>query len=245
MILLRTKKDREWYYLRRAMSVCDLFPSVEPTASESPDFLFELNGSILGIEMVDLIQPFCGSPNFQRAAETLREKTMEDAKAVFETRHGFPMWVAGFWDDRFILTQRKTATLAERIAAAVAKHLPEETYGGFTLQWDELRHFQLEDALLQLHGSRLKPTTKSLWCCTEAGPLGVPVDAVQRLVDDKANKLNVYMKKCHEVWLLLVADSTHISSCVDFEDAPQITINSAFAKTLLYSEDSNAIMVLA
>jgi hypothetical protein len=58
-------------------------------------------------------------------------------------------------------------------------------------------------------------------------------DIVQRAIDEKAKKLDAYLKCCSECWLLVVADSFRDSGSFDFDDFGGKSFSSPFSRTYL------------
>src|SRR5438132_1465747 len=57
-------------------------------------------------------------------------------------------------------------------------------------------------------------------------------------------KVQSYLTRCDEVWLLIIADGAHISSTLDFDVEPSATLHTQFARVLLYSGDSQSVFRL-
>src|ERR1044071_5249740 len=96
------QKEREHHYLKKAQAVYPDLPQGMPMSTESPDFLFQNESRVLGIEITNFIRRVNRDSLLSlRTVEKLHAMVAMQAKAKFEAKHDISLWIALHWDDRF------------------------------------------------------------------------------------------------------------------------------------------------
>jgi hypothetical protein len=70
------------------------------------------------------------------------------------------------------------------------------------------------------------------------------VAELQAVVDHKETKIERYLQRCDEAWLLIVADGGHVSSSLELPPDSGSKLNTTFTRVLLYDGVVNAVTVL-
>lgn len=239
------QKEREHYYLKKAQAAYPDLPLGNPTSTESPDFLFQCESKVLGIEITDFVRRVKRDSLLSlRTIETLHAMVASHAKATFETKHDIPLWIALHWDDRFKFSKKDVPRIASQLVAVIETAIPRETYDGTSFNWDSHGDFPIFEAIHRISVRRLKDRTKGVWAEVESGFIGGAISDIQEIVDAKEPKIQSYLTKCDEVWLLIIADGAHISSTLDFDVDSRATLHTRFARVLLYNGESNSVFRL-
>jgi hypothetical protein len=235
------QKQRELYYLKKAQAVYPELPPGSPVPSESPDFLFRTDSRLLGIELTDYIRRLENSSLTLRTIDSLHKMVAQHAKAKFESKHAISLWTALHWNDRFKFAKKDVGTIASQLTALIETDIPPVAYGGTTFDWESHEDLPIFDAIHRVSVRRLRDSATGVWAAVEAGFTGAGIADIQSVVDAKEPKIKSYLLRCDEVWLLIVADGTHISSSLDIEFEPSSTINTQFARVLLYNGASDVV----
>jgi hypothetical protein len=239
------QKEREHYYLKKAQAAYPDLPPGNPTSTESPDFLFQTESKVLGIEITDFVRRFRRDSLLSlRTIENLHAMVALQAKATFEARHNIPLWIALHWDDRFKFSKKDVSRIASELVDLIETDIPRQTDAGTSFNWDSHGDLPLFDAIHRISVRRLKNRTKAVWAEVESGFIGGTIADIQEIADAKEPKVQSYLTKCDEVWLLIIADGAHISSTLDFDVESSATLHTQFARVLLYSGDSNSVFRL-
>jgi hypothetical protein len=127
------QKERERYYLQRARTVYSGFPNAEPVDCEAPDFLFETENAVIGVEFTDFIRGLATPSVTMRTVESLRMRVAERAQRRFEARTGIPVWVALHWNDQVCISKSDVERLSTELANFVELETPAEEYSGAVL----------------------------------------------------------------------------------------------------------------
>jgi hypothetical protein len=97
------------------------------------------------------------------------------------------------------------------------------------------------DAIHRVSVRRLRDRANGVWSAIEAGFIGGAITDIQAIVDVKESKINSYLSRCDEIWLLIVTDAAHISSTLKLKFEPGSAIRTQFERVLLYNGDSNSV----
>jgi hypothetical protein len=239
------QKEREHYYLKKAQAAYPDLPPGTPTSTESPDFLFQNESRVLGIEITDFIRRVKrDSPLSLRTIEKLHAMVALQAKAIFEAKYNIPLWIALHWDHRFRFSKKDVPRVASQLVDVIEKDIPREIYEGTSFNWDSHGDFPIFEAIHRISIRRLKDRTKGVWAEAESGFIGGTMSDIQEVVEAKEPKIQSYLTKCDEVWLLIIADGAHISSTLDIELEPSATLRTQFERVLLYDGDSKSVLRL-
>jgi hypothetical protein len=118
------RKEREVHYLTKAQAVYSDLPQGVPIHNESPDFLFRIGSTVLGIEMTEFVRRLKNSSLTLRAVENLHAMVAHNAKVRFESKHGIPLWTGLHWDNRFKFSKKDVDTIASQLTALIETDIP-------------------------------------------------------------------------------------------------------------------------
>lgn len=236
------KKNRERLYLERARLVFDGFPSGPPQDGEAPDFLWETPSGWLGVEVVDYIRGLSSASVTMRTRDNLHSQVSDHARSKFEGEYGIPLMVHLHWNNSFKLNRRQTNALGADLAAVVAENIPGTLYRNIVVDY-QTSSGHIFDAIHRVSITRLRDGAAGLWAAIEAGFIGGAATDIQALVEQKDAKVEQYLRRCSEVWLLIVADGRHISSSLEISDVEAL-ITTRFTRVLLYDGSTHTVTPL-
>ena len=238
------KKRKEKYHLDKVRYLYDEFPLGDLTSSEEPDFLVTMPDCIVGIEMVDYVRGQSSYGSQTRKIEILNNQIVDKAREEFEKRHNIPLQVHCFWGFHGAMRRVKIKRLAVCIASCVENHIPQKVHESSRIEDEEIDS-SIEEVIASISIVRLKPSTKSLWSNPDAGFIGLHVDELQQLISFKDSKIDKYLKKCANVWLLIVADGKYISSSVELkDDVRHHRFKSRFDRILFYDSLTQKVTLI-
>lgn len=212
-----TQKQIERAQLDRFLSVASGLPSGLIVEAEEPDFLILCENTI-GVELTDLYwsaQP--GVAPFQ-AVEGLRSRIAELAEHNYSSRGLPPLHVSIHFNPNYSLTKRDVPGLATAISDLVEANLPAE--GGVYREeydWDNRAHFPEE--LLLVSAWRLASLKRSFFSAPSAAFIpDMSREDIERILLAKANKVERYLRKCDQIWLVINCDGGNLSNVFDVDE---------------------------
>ncbi|MCA1576389.1 MAG: hypothetical protein LC794_03375 [Acidobacteria bacterium] len=117
-----------------------------------------------------------------------------------------------------------------------------EIYESVTLEPDY--RLRIGDFISRI-GIKRKHLGKNAWSNVEVGPAEAYAVELQGVISSKNEKIVSYLKKCSEVWLIIVADGQRISSSGELNMRErQARFTSEFKKVLYYYADSESVIEL-
>jgi hypothetical protein len=239
------KKIRERKFIDEVAQISPTFPVGEIVDTESPDFLIKQNSKIIGVELVDYVRGQIEGESVERRNEVLWQKVANKAKEFFEAKHNIPLLIHFHWNKRHFLRQAEISQLANDVVRVVENHIPAQLFGNIRIGLDELEGTLLENVCHSITITRVRNDKQSLWSFISSGWLAVQANEIQHLIDAKNDKAQEYLRRCDEIWLIIVADGHYITSNIDL---PELTANnvytSLFEQVLVYDRISKSVFQL-
>ena len=231
---MNRKKEREAYFVGMFFHFTGLSGRVIEER-EAPDFILEIEGKTVGLEVTEVFIRDDGSPLGPKAKESVVARIVEGARRLYEEAGGKPLHVSlGFSSSTYIQTVNRNQT-----AAAVANFLLElDPPVDELVKWKpSYKDNALPPCITFMHILAVPSETMAHWHAPQAGwvaPLSEQV--LQTCVDEKAAKLTKYRSAAPEIWLLLAVEGRAPSQF--FDRRPDIrpdAIRSPFDRTYLLS----------
>lgn len=235
------KKDRERRYLEKVKSLYSKFPRGTVVADEEPDFLI-VNGETCGIEIVQYVrgQDKGGSPI--RWREELHNQIVAAAKTKYERQSDIPLSVHLHWFHHRELRGSDVDWTSDEICKLVSNHCNVEINESVTVEPDY--RIRIGDFISGI-SIRRKHLGKNAWSNVEVGPAEADALELQGVISSKNEKVVSYLKKCSEVWLIIVADGQRISSSGELNMRQRQTRFTSEFKQVLYSDaESESVIEL-
>lgn len=240
------KKALERSFLDKVIAIHPDFPSGTIVETEQPDFLILGESHVTGVEVVSYVrgQGKHRGGSVDRRNETLKQEIAEEARQVFESCHSDPLMVRFLWHSAQPLRKADVPDIGASAAKIVGYYIPQTLFDSTRIAGNELVDTALQEFVSSISVTRVR--NQALWSSVDAGFVSVPASELQELLTSKNAKVQDYLQRCDEVWLLIVADGRYISSTADLpEDIEQVHFRSAFRKVLFYDRPTQRIVTLA
>jgi hypothetical protein len=236
------KKHREKQHLAKVKLLYAAFPRGVVIECEEPDFLVTNEEINCGIELVEYVrgQGKGGSPI--RWREELHEQTIVLAKSKHEAQSAIAVSVHVHWFHHRELRSGDVDRIADEICKIVNSCQPLELNEGVAIEPDY--RTDISDYVSRV-SIRRRSSGKTIWSNVEVGPAQADAVELQRIISSKNEKVNSYLTKCSEVWLVIVADGKRISSSGELSlRERQTKFESEFKKVLYYDAETESVTEL-
>jgi hypothetical protein len=246
------KKRHERFLLDRFLEHQRITPTcIDP--GESPDFLINLDGRTVGIEVTELFIRRCNSearlipedPTLQ-AIESISSKIVSRAREIYFDANNPPVLAKIVFSSPIIPgDKRKDDQIAKLIADQIQSMSRQDSEGS---EWrsseDEKAENPLSEWVSFISTWRVAERHRARWSPNSAGLVSPLTPArLQEEIDIKASRINAYKERAEEVWLLIVVDRTRSSQKFSvMPDFPLDSISSPFAKTFYYDLVSGVVL---
>jgi len=232
---MTNKKDRERLFLKEVTSIFPYFPSGTITDSEQPDFLISTGDKVIGVELVDYVRGQNKGDSLYRRNEILWQRVADAARAVFESQHSEPLMVHFHWHSHRHPRQSEVSAMANKAASVIENHIPVGLFDMIQIEHEQMGDGKLAYYAHSIHVTRTRNKEQVLWSFNNAGFISVPASELQELIESKDTKVTEYLRKCDEVWLVIVADGSQISSNAELhQDVIDHDYSSDFTNILFY-----------
>ncbi len=251
------KRRRERFLLDRFLEQQGIKPkSIDQLRPPSPDFLIDLGGRKVGIELTEIFIRPDKSKKYPRAAEkpllqeveSITDLIVSQAREIyFEANNPLVLSTIAFSQVTRDKQKRK------QIAESIADKIRDMISGNSTevVDWkpgtlDNGAHL-LSEAVAFVHTRRVPEKRFARWTVARAGLVAnLTPNHLQDRINLKAQQLKSYGKNkdIEETWLLMVADRTRPSQMLQRRaDLPLGSLSSPFAKTFYYCYGSDESVV--
>ncbi len=241
------KKQREKELLDDFRALYADFPIGAPVESEEPDFLVQISGQVLGIELLEFHKKEDGERSSQiRQRESFHERLAQRAQAFFEAKYQIPLQVMlhGHGHQRNV-RPLEFESLASCVADLVEQHIPQIPFQTLDLDRTALRDTSISRVIHSFSITRLKTEAMGAWVFSETSWPETTFDELQQEIAIKDAKIEKYLEQCSSVWLLIVVGGRYIATMADFpKDLPQHPFQFRFERVLLYNRVTRNILSL-
>jgi hypothetical protein len=238
----KDKKARERRFLNAFIRITKMPISIL-SEREAPDFLLDVGGRSVGLEVTELFVGAKGGQSEPKASESIVDRIVADARRRYEKRGGRPLHVSfGFSPnaDFRLLSRDNTAEALATFLAAL--DLPV----GELLKWKRpiLGANPLPHQLEFMHVLALPHASMSPWVSPRAGWISpLTSDVLQPFIDRKAAKIHEYRQSMTDVWLLLAIEGNAPSQFFEpAEETPAVL--SPVERTYLLSLFAGTVELL-
>ena len=239
------KKNRERLFLDEAMSLSQYFPEGEIINSEQPDFIIINTNVFIGVEMVDYIRGQNQDDSAYRRNEILWQKVADATKLKYEYQHSDPLMILFHWYPHRYLRDSEIEELANEAAKAVIRNTSLSDYDSIQISSSDLGDGKLSLYVHTISVRRVNYINQVICSYAYAGLVSVIAGEIQVLINKKDKKVADYLKKCQEIWLLIVADGVRISSSIDISPNTLNTqFKSQFNRVLFYDRERKRVFDL-
>ena len=238
------KKDRETAALKMLQRYLPDFPQGQVEQTETPDFLVRTNSGVLGIELTLLHRDTPDGKSPMQEQEALQRQILQKTKELYDSRNGPPIHVTVHFNPNYRLRKRDVGTVPTSIMNLVLDAM--QTDGKCEIKEDEGNWETFPQAIAYVHPYRHCVLKQSTWCPISAEFVpALPAEQLQRAIDKKNLRCATYKRRCSEIWLLLVAEGSGLSSM--FGIPPELRSHrfcTSFDKVLLLGDFDGRVIEL-
>jgi hypothetical protein len=247
------KKRREKFLLDRFLEHQGITPTrIDP--GESPDFLINLDGRTVGIEVTELFiqrrnseaRLLSEDPPLQ-AIESISTQIVSKAYEIYSDANNPPVRAQIVFNRIIPVDKRKGYQIAKLLADQIQSMSCRDSKGSiWRSRDDEKEENPISEWVIFISTWRVPERRFARWIPTNNSVGLVYTLTPKRLqeeIDKKASRISVYKQRAEEIWLLIVADRTRSSQKFSvMTDFPLDTISSPFAKTFYYGYASEEVL---
>jgi hypothetical protein len=165
----------------------------------------------LGIEITQYVLGQGKDGSHSRRLESVRGRIVRDAQLEYERKLNYCLQVSVIWATADCPTKREEKTLSQTIARLVVM----QTSGSgrsWRISWEQFDEPTLENYVTEVSIYLIGDEGQSCWSSAPAFWLWEAEQRVQAALDEKEPKTSEYQNFCRELWLLVVADRSWLSS---------------------------------
>jgi hypothetical protein len=235
------QKEKELSWLLIFQEQCSDCPRSIPDQPEgpAPDFIFSESG--LGIEVTEYLLGQGKGGSHSRRLERVRQRVVREAQSEYERNIPLCLQVSVIWATMDCPTKPEQKAISQALARLVAS----QTSGSgklWRLDWEQFDELVLQKYVAEVSIYLMGEIGQSSWSSAAASWLWEAKKRVQVALDEKEPKISAYRKFCRELWLLIVADKSWLSSKFfpdhDFANA---IFQSSFDRAFLLDESSSKV----
>lgn len=228
--------------------LCDALPASdceiwEDTPKDPPDVA--VGGNALGIEFVRFLRGLGSDGSSAKAIENFYEQAVARAKQRFEERNSVSLWISFTWKD-----YRPEKTLMPQVVDAIVETiedlLPLLSADPLSLSWYEVSNPILRSYLASIWILNVE-TTNSYWGNIQAAHFddNMIKMLVEKIIRGKEADLPRYQHRFGEVWLVIVAEGSGMSSILGLDEPLNPgCLTSEFDRVYLLDAGKNQLMLL-
>lgn len=199
--------NKEQRHLSVFMKLIDLDNDIVVKKSETPDFLFQIDGKLIGVEHTEL---YLDKDYPLQAKESIEDDIAEKAQSYADYNGYIPTRTKIQFHNVRGLKEKQRKNIASKLADFVHFNILQSNKKPFT----QLRLEPDIPVVSSVYATVMpKDFKKNHYFTARAG--WVKEDAseeIAKAVRIKSKKVSSYLSKCDEVWLLIVADGFKPSS---------------------------------
>lgn len=241
------KKALERYFLEEVAAIYADFPTGSIVNGERPDFLVLGDSQVTGIEVVRYVRGQDARGSDHRRNEVLWQQIADEARHEFESNHSDPLMVHFVWHPNRCPRKVDVSLIAASAAEAVGQNVPQALLERTQISDESFVRTPLYKFVDSIYVTRVKNVRQVIWSFISAGFVSVSVNELQPLLASKNTKVQAYLRRCDEVWLLIVADGRYMSSTGELlqEQSQSSRFQTSFQRVLFYDRLNKLITLLS
>jgi hypothetical protein len=232
----KAQKEKELTWLFAFQEKCLDCPRSIPNQPIplAPDLIF--SESSLGIEVTEYLLCQGKDGSHPRRLESVRGRIVRDAQSEYERNVNCCLQVSIIWATADCPTKREEKTLSQTLARLVAMQR-SGSGRSWRISWEQFDEPTLEKYVAEVSIYLIGDQGQSCWSSASAFWLWEAEQRVQIALDLKEPKASEYRKLCRELWLLIVADRSWLSSkFFPDQNFAKATFHSSFDRAFLLDE---------
>lgn len=228
-------------------------PEGEREFNESPDCVIS-SVPKLGIEHTRLFQPDTMDGIIIPEQEAKRDQIIANSEEIFNERRDENLRVTISFFDHYRLkiasedtefSKKDVQELSNEIAECIIDNLPEQ---GVTHNLNLLDGADLPNNIWSISIWNAGPDIGPMWTRPKGGILPyLTTEIIQECIQTHDDKVPNYLKKCDEVWYLIVEDYMLFERSLEFDESSKCLANqyeANFDKLFLFRKSHNQIYEL-
>lgn len=240
------KRRHERFVLDRFLNQLGIKPkSIDQREPPDPDFVIDLDGRMVGIELTEIFIRFDKSDKPPRGAkepllqevESITDLIVSQAREIYFKANGTPV-LSDILFSQIKLDKQEGKQIAKLIANKIQDMVSEKVdcWSALLDNGSQL----LTEAVSSIYIYRVPEKRFAHWKVMRPGIVAkLTPKHLQDRIDHKAQKLKGYSKNktFEEIWLLMAADRTHPSQMLHHgSDFPSESLSSPFDKTFYFCD---------
>jgi len=236
------KKARERGFLHAFLQLSNL-PAKVLEEREAPDFLLEVEGRAIGLEVTEVFIESNGGPVAPKVAESIVGEIVTRARRRYEVQGGKPLHVSIGFHSRVDMRHVSKREAADEIACFLLA-LDPPLNKLMKCQRRAVDRDALPEQIAFMQVLAVPDQTMADWWAPQAGWVAPLIaEFLQPSVDEKSRKIEQYRQVIEEVWLLLAIEGKGPSQL--FEPSGEIpVVASPFDRTYLLSIFPRSLQLL-
>ena len=237
-----SKKEWERRYFDRVKALYGGLPSGIVIPSEEPDFLVWNGEKNCGIEIVQYVRGQGKNGSRLRWREELHNQIVGSAKLKHEARSAIALSVHVHWFHHRELRGSDVEWVSNELSELVREYESLEINESTAIE----PHYraQINDFITRV-SLRRRSSGRNAWSNVEVGPAEADGRELQDVIALKNPKVETYLEKCSEVWLIIVADGQRISSSGELNNGVrQMKFESEFDNVLYFDAEAELVIEL-
>lgn len=236
------QKDMELAQLEKALNLGGIKDySILDKDGESPDFLIDIAGEIVGIEVTSIHRDLNG----EKSAKTESDLPVitEEAVKAYNAQGGVPLVFGFAYDGKVTVPSRK------RAAQMLGTFLYEYTTRNFQNGIKDIQTITVKreenDSLAFLNFVVAQPTDHAEavgFTVSGFNSIEVADAMVEEAIRNKEKLLSKYLRRCNKVWLLIVLPTTNLAADLRMCANRNIKLTHAFESVYLLDDYRNQLM---
>jgi len=227
------QKLRERFLLEQFIEAAEIKAQIVEQR-EAPDFVVQVNGRLVGIEVTELFVSQDSHGNTLQAQEAISSRIVAKAQELYQASGAPPAHITICFAPNCDFRNLNRNKVSQQLCNW-ASELKLSLWQRVDWRPDE-PHDLLSDEISFIHALGVPCFSMAHWSVASAGWVAPLTSAsLQARIDAKAERLRRYSTVTADVWLLVVADSMRPSSLIEAKPKFEIqTIVSPFSRTFFY-----------
>jgi hypothetical protein len=237
----KEQKQRERFLLDRFLEHQKISPKdIKQPDPPDPDFLIDIEGRKVGIELTELFLRSKESdtyprPLLQEVESITNSRIVSKARKIYFDAESPPVRANIVFSNLITLDKKKGDQIADVIAGKIQR-MGIKNSQIWRSSEDEGEEDLLSESVFSIHAHRVPELHLARWVVARAGWVAdLTPKHLQDCIDKKVKKINGYKQNTQEVWLVIVADRTQPSQKFKLPPSfPWVSLSSGFTRMFYY-----------
>lgn len=222
------QKKLELAHLEKALTLIGARDySVVDKDGESPDFLIDIAGELIGVEVTSIYRDFSNG-NSAKAQSDLPAIT-EEAVKTYNDKGGIPLVFGFSYDGKVAVSPRKD--MAQKLGVFLYEYTKKSFPQGIDATQQIYVKQENDESLSFVKSVFAQPTDHATAIgFSVSGYDSVPVvdSMIAEAVRKKEILLPKYLQRCHKIWLLIVLPTMDLAGDLTMQENKSITVGYSF-----------------